>query len=68
MHFFIKTESVSVHGYIDSLVYRALPIPADGLEIPLRLTFFCPKEYTMSLMDIYWQNIELDIYWQNERG
>ena len=50
VHFFIKTESGNVHGYIESLVYRASPIPVDGLEILLRLTFSCPKEDTMNLM------------------
>ena len=50
LHFFIKADSGSVHGYIGSLVYRASPIPAGGLEIPLRLTFSCPKEDTMTLM------------------
>ena len=37
--------------HIESLVYRASPIPSGGLEIPLRLTFSCPKEDIMSLMN-----------------
>ena len=44
VHFLIKTDSESVHGYIESLVYTASPIPARGLEIPLQLTFSCPKK------------------------
>ena len=50
LHFFIKTESESVHGYIESLFYRESPIIVGELEIPLRLTFSCPKEDTITLM------------------
>ena len=50
VHFFIKTESRSVHLYIESLGYRASPILVCEHEIPFRLTFSCPKEQTMTLM------------------
>ena len=48
VHFFIKTESRSVHEYIQSLVYGTLPFPPGGLETPLRLTF--PEEDPITLM------------------
>ena len=50
VHFFVKIESGSINGYIESLVYWASLIPAGGLEIPFLLTFLCHKEDTVTLM------------------
>ena len=48
--FFIKTEGGSVNRKVFSVKYRPSPIPSGGLEIPLMLTFKCPKSTTFLRM------------------
>ena len=50
IHFFIKTEGGKVQGTVKSLLYRASPIPAGGLEIPLILKFENKDQETLDIM------------------
>ena len=50
VHFFIKTEGGKVKGTVKSLLYRASPIPAGGLEIPLMLKFENKDPETLDIM------------------
>ena len=43
---FIKSEGGSINGTVISTKFCTSPIPAGGLEVPLRLAFSCPKTIT----------------------
>ena len=43
VYFFLRDEGGSVHGQLTSTQYRPSPIPAGGLEVPLKLTFSCSR-------------------------
>lgn len=44
--FFMRDEGGSVKGQLFSTQYRPSPIPAGGLEVPLKLTFSCLRYAT----------------------
>ena len=48
--FFLRDEGGSVKGELLSTQYRPSPIPAGGLEVPLKLTFSCLRCATFEKM------------------
>lgn len=50
IYFFIKQENGKITGNVKSLNYKPSPIPSGGLEIPLQLTFSCPKQWVRDTM------------------
>ena len=55
IHFFIKSESESVHKHFVSLVYQQSLIKVSSLEVPFRIIFSRPCESTMSLLIIFFE-------------
>ena len=47
---FLKEENGKVDGFVYSTQYQPSPIPAGGLEIPLKLTFKSPSFITHQKM------------------
>ena len=45
VYFFLKKENGSIDGFVKSIQYKP-SIPVGGLEIPLILTFKCPRYVT----------------------
>ena len=50
IYFFIKKEGERISGNVKSLNYKPSPIPSEDLEVPLLLTFSCPKEWVRNKM------------------
>ena len=55
--FFLKEENGKVDGFIYSTQYKPSPIPAGGLEIPLKLTFKSPNFMTHQKMEDFMTNL-----------
>ena len=55
--FFLKEENGKVDGFIYSTQYQPSPIPAGGLEIPLKLTFKSPSFITHQKMKDFITNL-----------
>jgi hypothetical protein len=51
--YFLTTERGLVSGHVQSIDQRYSPIPAGGLEIPLKLRFSCETEFTLSKMKTF---------------
>ena len=49
--FFIKQEGGKVNGKLNSLKYKASPIPSSGLEVPLSLKFKCDEKWVLDVME-----------------
>ena len=45
-HLFFKFEGGKIIGHVKFLTYRPSPIPSEGLEILLQLTFMCGHKLT----------------------
>ena len=56
VYFFIKEEGGKVIGTLKSLAYKPSPIPSGGLEVPLTLTFLCPKKVILDEMEEFVEN------------
>ena len=50
IYFFIKKEGESISGNVKSLNCKSSPIRPEDLEVPLLLTFSCPKEWVRNKM------------------
>ena len=55
--FFLKEENGKVDGFLYSTQYQPSPIPAGGLEIPLKLTFKSPNFITHQNMNEFMTNL-----------
>ena len=55
--FFLKEENEKVYGFIFSTQYQPSPIPAGGLEIPLKLTLKSPNFITHQKMKDFMTNL-----------
>ena len=55
--FFLKEENGKVDGFVYSTQYQPSPIPAGGLEIPLKLTFKSPNFITHQNMKEFMTNL-----------
>ena len=55
--FFLKEENGKVDGFVYSAQYQPSPIPAEGLEIPLKLTFKSPNFITHQKMKDFITNL-----------
>ena len=60
--FFLKEENRKVDGFIYSTKCQPSPIPAGGLEIPLKLTFKSPSSITHQKMKDFMTNLYSDDY------
>ena len=47
VYFFIKQEGGKVNRKLNSLNYKASPIPSGGLEVPLSLKFKCDEKWVL---------------------
>ena len=56
VYFFIKQEGGKVNGKLNSLKYKASPIPSDGLEVPLSLKFKCDEKWVLDAMEEFVDN------------
>ena len=53
VYFFIRDEGGNVEGTLLSTRYCPSPIPAGGLEVPLKLNFSCQKFVTFEKMKTF---------------
>ena len=56
VYFFIKQEGGKVNGRLNSLKYKAFPIPSGGLEVPLSLKFKCDEKWVLDAMEEFVDN------------
>ena len=66
--FFLKEESKEFEGFVYPTQYQPSPIPAGGLEIPLKLTFKSPSFTTHEKMKDFMTNLySILIMTQNQK-
>ena len=56
VYFFIKQEGGKVNGKLNSLKYKASPIPSGELEVPLSPKFKCDEKWVLDAMEEFVDN------------